>query len=900
MTVTPPSLSLRRKFGVFRSQVRFLSPWSVACCVIIATLWIWAAWTVHSERAGIRNRAYVTAVAQARTYADQIGRSIGQLDYIMLSLQFHWQKNGGRLNLQEQLQAGLVPKATQISLWMFDQHGRLVTTTNLHVKPNQGISSRDYFKAHAASPSKKLAISKVMRSLLLDQDVIILSRRLNAPDGSFAGLMVASVDPAFLVSFVDETNIGVDGFVSIRSDVGDFFATKTKGGVRTKNPKLIGSPVPDGPQGIEYRGAERYFDRKARIVAWKVVLDYPIMALVGFSEAALLEEYVPRTREVLLFAIAISLPLLFIVASGMRRSAMRASKVQYAREMHEAYRIATEHAKEGFYMLRALYGPGGEIVDFLIEDCNERGALVRRLPREALVGKTLSAAFPGIFETHLLGQFRKAMETGYFEDEYHVPQREGEALQWLQRRLVRTSTGLAVTLRDITESKLHQAALVQLANDDAVTALPNRHWLMSYLPTAVENARSKGTLLAVLFVDLDDFKNINDTLGHAVGDQLLGAAAARLKAVIGPEDNIARLGGDEFTIIVEAAQTRDEVVAAAERVIDALRSPFVLGTGQCQYFVHATVGVSLFPEDGANGATLLKHADIAMYAAKESGKGTYRFFDPGMERRLVTRLNRESELKLAIERHELVLHYQPRVKSDTGEITSMEALVRWTHPVLGLIPPNDFIPMAEETGLIVPLGTEVIRMACAQQALWKGQGLAVVPVSVNVSARQIDTGVVSAVLAAALKANALEGSLLEVEVTESATVTEDGMAVTELAAIQKAGIKVYVDDFGTGFSCLAQLKRLDMDGLKVDRAFTSQLLNSPEDAALFQAIVSMAHALGMRVVAEGVETAEQLAALQSLSCEEVQGYFISRPVPAANAAHFLQKRFLFPDVLMES
>jgi predicted signal transduction protein with EAL and GGDEF domain len=381
---------------------------------------------------------------------------------------------------------------------------------------------------------------------------------------------------------------------------------------------------------------------------------------------------------------------------------------------------------------------------------------------------------------------------------------------------------------------------------------------------------------------------------------LLGAAAARLKAVIGPEDNIARLGGDEFTIIVEAAQTRDEVVAAAERVIDALRSPFVLGTGQCQYFVHATVGVSLFPEDGANGATLLKHADIAMYAAKESGKGTYRFFDPGMERRLVTRLNRESELKLAIERHELVLHYQPRVKSDTGEITSMEALVRWTHPVLGLIPPNDFIPMAEETGLIVPLGTEVIRMACAQQALWKEQGLAVVPVSVNVSARQIDTGVVSVVLAEALKANALEGSLLEVEVTESATVTEDGMAVTELAAIQKAGIKVYVDDFGTGFSCLAQLKRLDMDGLKVDRAFTSQLLNSPEDAALFQAIVSMAHALGMRVVGEGVETAEQLAALQSLSCEEVQGYFISRPVPAANAAHFLQKRFLFPEVLLES
>jgi diguanylate cyclase (GGDEF)-like protein len=397
-----------------------------------------------------------------------------------------------------------------------------------------------------------------------------------------------------------------------------------------------------------------------------------------------------------------------------------------------------------------------------------------------------------------------------------------------------------------------------------------------------------------MFVDLDDFKNINDTLGHAAGDELLKAAALRLNAVIRPEDKVARLGGDEFTIIVQAAKTREEVAALAQRVIDTLWQPFVLSGAKRQHLVHASVGVSLFPEDGADGETLLKHADIAMYAAKGAKKGSFRFFEPELERRLVTRLNREAELKLAIQNGELLLHYQPRVRSDSGEITSMEALVRWNHPVQGLMAPNEFIPLAEKTGLIVPLGMEVARMACAQLARWKRQGLPLVPVSINVSAQQLDAGDLGGMLAGALQANRLDARLLQVEITESATVAEDGAAMQQLAAIQQAGIRLYVDDFGTGYSCLSQLKRLDMDGLKIDRAFTSQLNNSANDAALFKAIVSMAHALQMRVVAEGVETAGQLAAVQALACDEVQGYFVSRPLPADAVAKLMQQRFLFP------
>jgi diguanylate cyclase (GGDEF)-like protein len=871
-----------------------MAPWPAVCALLIAGLWFWAASTIHHEQRDLRASAFASTSAQAHTYADQIDRSIGQLDYIMQSLLFHWYKDGGALHLEEQVNAGLVPAAARISISLFDRNGMLLTSTLAEPKSRQGVGDRAYFRAHAASPSKALAISNPMKSIMSERNVMILSRRIDDADGAFAGVLAIGVDPEFLVSFVDATKLGQDDFVSIRNTDGSFVAARSLAGFRVNDPIFRNTAPIRKRAGVTVREAERYTDRKARIVAWNTVQGYPLVAIVGVSEAALQEEYLPRYREIQLIAGIGSLVLALIAAASVRHAALRVWRAHHVREVHDAYRIATENARDGFYMLRPLYGPNREIVDFLIEDCNERGALYRGMAREALLGKTLSAVLPPQFESPMLDACRQAMENGLHEDEIHLPQRGTRGVQWLQRRLVRSSAGLAVTLRDITESRLHQEALEQMANADALTSLPNRHWLASYLPAAVAQAREAGRLLAVMFVDLDDFKNINDTLGHAAGDELLKAAALRLNAVIRPEDRVARLGGDEFTIIVQAARTREEVAAVAERVIETLWQPFVLSSGERQHVVHASVGVSVYPGDGQDGETLLKHADIAMYAAKGAKKGSYRFFEPELERRLVTRLNREAELRLAIQRDELLLHYQPRVRSDSGEITSMEALVRWNHPVQGLMGPNEFIPMAERTGLIVSLGTEVARMACRQLARWKQQGLPLVPVSINVSAQQLDASDFGAILTGALEANGLDARLLQVEITESATVAEDGPAMAQLATIQQAGIRLYVDDFGTGYSCLAQLKRLDMDGLKIDRAFTSQLQSSANDAALFKAIVSMAHALQMRVVAEGVETAGQLAAVQALACEEVQGYFISRPLPADAVAALMQKRFLFP------
>jgi diguanylate cyclase (GGDEF)-like protein len=894
MTSTVHALSIRDQIAFFWRHVPLLAKWPVVSGVLLIGLWLWIGSTLHRETHETRAHAYQAASTQARTYAEQIDRSIAHLDYIMQSLQFQWQENGGRLNLEKQLNAGLVPKAAQISVTLFDRLGMPVTSTHPAIMTKQSVAAAETFRAHLDRPDQDMMIFPPRHSIITGRDVIILSRRLEAPDGTFAGVLMVAIAPDFLASFVDESNLGEGNFVAVRGTDGAFFVSKTRGGIRSRDPIFIGQNDRSDPTATVYRPADQYQDHKSRIVSWNTLAHYPLRVVVGLRDETISADYQSRSRELYLTGFAGTLLLSLLGIAGLRRCIFQARHIQYAREIHEAYRMATENAREGFYMLRPLYGPDRAVTDFLIEDCNERGARYRARPKEALIGKTMSAVLPIISEAYMLTACHQAMETGFFEGEKRFPARGAQAAQWLHIRMVRSSAGLAVTLRDTTEGKAHEETLVQLVNADAVTTLPNRYWLMQHLPVAVEHARTTHTQLAVMFVDLDDFKNINDTLGHAVGDQLLRAAALRLQAVIGPDDTIARLGGDEFTIIVQAAERREDVAMLAERVIDTLKRPFVLGNGDAPHFVHASIGMSLFPQDGSDGETLLKRADIAMYAAKAAKKGTFCFFEAIQEQRLVMRLTREAELKQGIGRGELILHYQPRVRSDTGEITSMEALVRWVHPTLGLLPPSDFIAMAEITGLIVPLGAEVVRLACRQLAHWKRQGLQVVPISVNVSAQQIDTGTVSSMLVSALKENGLETHLLEVEVTESATVTKHGTAVTELAAIQHTGIKLYVDDFGTGYSCLAQLKDLDMDGLKIDRAFTSRLGNSSTDAALFEAIVSMAHALAMRVVAEGVETVEQLAVLRALGCEEVQGYYISRPVAAAEAGLLLEKRFLFP------
>jgi diguanylate cyclase (GGDEF)-like protein len=398
----------------------------------------------------------------------------------------------------------------------------------------------------------------------------------------------------------------------------------------------------------------------------------------------------------------------------------------------------------------------------------------------------------------------------------------------------------------------------------------------------------------LLFVDLDDFKNVNDTLGHAAGDEVLRSVAARLQSVLRPSDSVVRLGGDEFTVILEPIVHDADAARVAVRIEEAMRQPFELSRGTIS--LGASIGISLYPRDGEDAEALLKNSDIAMYRAKAEGKGHHRFFEPGLFESLKARLDTERALAKALEEDQFLLVYQPRVSTGNGELRAMEALVRWLHPERGLVPPSEFIPLAEQTGLIVRLGALVAERACAQIARWRAQRLPLVPISINVSSRQFAEGGMADAIADCLARHGVPPDLLEVEITESSMMGENADVLASLAGIRKLGVKLLVDDFGTGYSSLSQLQRLDMDGLKIDRSFTAELCRTTEGDVFVRAIVSMAHALGMNVVAEGVETTGQLRVLQSLSCNEVQGYLISRPVAAVEVPGLLHKRFLFPSL----
>jgi len=417
-----------------------------------------------------------------------------------------------------------------------------------------------------------------------------------------------------------------------------------------------------------------------------------------------------------------------------------------------------------------------------------------------------------------------------------------------------------------------------LSHYDPLTQLPNRHSFRDQLGRALAQARRQVSRVAVLFLDLDRFKFINDTLGHAVGDQVLRAVAARLQTTIREDDIPARLGGDEFTVIVSGLDDGFAVGPLAQRIVDGFRRSFAVEGNDL--YLTPSLGVSVFPSDGADADALLRCADLAMYRAKEAGGNTFRFYAPAMNARAAQRLEREHGLRRALERREFALHYQCQVDAATGDLTGAEALVRWQHPSLGLLPPAEFIPVAEETGLIVPLGEWVLHTACAQAAAWREAGAALPTIAVNLSARQFRQEGLTESVAAALDAAGLPPEALRLEITESCAMQDADASRAALEELQGLGVQLAVDDFGTGYSSLAHLRRLPFDALKVDRSFVHDLPADRDAAAITEAIVALGHTLGMRVVAEGVETPDQIACLRALGSDEMQGYAFSLPLPA--------------------
>ncbi|RDH81484.1 MAG: response regulator receiver protein [endosymbiont of Galathealinum brachiosum] len=454
-------------------------------------------------------------------------------------------------------------------------------------------------------------------------------------------------------------------------------------------------------------------------------------------------------------------------------------------------------------------------------------------------------------------------------------------------------------IRDVTERKLAEEQIAFLAYHDSLTALPNNRLFKDRLEHAISQAERSNKILAIMFLDLDRFKLINDTMGHSAGDELLKITSQRLIEAVrktdsvainanGNSSSIARFGGDEFTILLDDVENIQAIIRIAERIVENVSQPMMLERQEVH--ISTSIGIAIYPDDGKQADEILKHADSAMYHAKAQGRNNFQFFADSMNQSSVELLALENNLHKAIDNNELCLYYQPQVSVVTGQVVGMEALIRWQHPERGFVSPGVFIPVAEETGLIMQIGEWVFREACSQGVEWLRSGYQLEKISVNLSARQLKDEGLPVLIALILEETGMPADKLCIELTETALILDPEIALARLKKIKELGIALSLDDFGTGYSSLSYLKRFPIDTLKIDQAFIRDVKVDHEDAALVKAIISMAHGLGMDVIAEGVEVQEQLEFLGANACDTIQGYLFSRPLPAKEMEDLLIKR----------
>jgi len=546
------------------------------------------------------------------------------------------------------------------------------------------------------------------------------------------------------------------------------------------------------------------------------------------------------------------------------------------------------------------YEPGREQPD------QDRRGMREASPADECVGKHVSEVLPREIAERMLEQVEVALRIQQVRSVEYELIRFGQA-QHFEARLVATGPSEVLGLvRDISERKRAEDQIRRLAYCDSLTGIPNRQAFLEMLERELQRSKIGNKKFAVLFMDLDAFKRINDTLGHNVGDQLLRQVSDRLRETIRPSDllsrgdsltregsdanqgtNLARLGGDEFTILIPDLERVEHALNVAHRVKDAMRRPFLIEGNEI--FVTASIGISLFPEDGDDCTSLLKYADTAMYHAKNCGKNNAKLYSSSLTMQIMSHVKLEVGLRKALQNDELYLLYQPQLDVRSSEIVGVEALVRWRHAERGIVSPTEFIPLAEETGLIVPIGEWVLRTACSQARTWQKQTRRSVRMAVNLSAKQFKDENLSQIVLSALHDTGLDPRLLELELTEGTLMDDAKATMATLEQLRGIGVYLSIDDFGTGYSSMNYLKRFDVRALKIDRSFINGLPQDSENAAITRAIIAMAHGLKMVVVAEGVETGEQLVLLEEYGCDLVQGFYLGRPAPADTVTGMLQQ-----------
>ncbi|MGD9849383.1 MAG: putative bifunctional diguanylate cyclase/phosphodiesterase [Desulfuromonas sp.] len=563
-----------------------------------------------------------------------------------------------------------------------------------------------------------------------------------------------------------------------------------------------------------------------------------------------------------------------------------------ASERH--YHSLFESIDEGFCVMEVEFDDDGTVSDLRLREINRIFSAQTGLGPDCL-SRSIRELLPEI-DPFWLQTYGAVARTG---EAIRFQRPEQQLGRFFDVYAFRPDNGsrnqVAALYRDITEQKRYEEQLKHLATHDVLTGLANRTLLLDRLEQAIHYAHRSGRLVAALLFDLDRFKVINDSLGHNFGDQLLRAVAGRLQHCVRETDSVARLGGDEFVVILAEVADMKDIALVAGHLLEQLNRPYRVEDREIR--LSASLGISLFPRDSDDSATLLRNADMAMYRAKRLERSSFLFYAPEMNQRLQETMELEEALRQALEQEQFLLHYQPKVNLATGQICGCEALVRWQHAQRGLISPAQFIPLAEETGLIVPLGDWVLRQACAQTCQWRNAGLQPVPVAVNLSARQFRKGDLTQRLQSILQHSGLAAGELELELTESMIMDNPQQAVQIMHELKQLGLSLSLDDFGTGYSSLNYLRRFPVDNLKIDRSFIRDVATDTSGASVVTSIIQIAHNLGLGAVAEGVETRDQLDFLRRCGCDQLQGYLFSKPLAAEDFAAFLREgRSLTPPI----
>lgn len=851
--------------------------------LLLAAVWVLAIHFIDVELTNTHAEAQLSSREQVDTYEAQMVRSLGSIDQTLKVLKYSVELKGASLALSALEEQGLLPSSIVFVTSVIDRSGIIVASNPK--SESISVAQQAYFQFHQDTDNSLAYVSEVLRDGANGEWQLHFTRRYNDAHGDFAGVVRIAVDPAYFTSGYEPSRLGKQGILGLFATNGVFRALRTGETMSWGQSARVGSGDTDG--GI----VSNVWDGVRRYTSVRRMHGWPLSVVVGISESEHMLTFEQKRSRYLwqasIASIVLSLSALLIWVWYQQNGKSR----RVLRHLQQTYTTASEASLDAVFVLHSVTDKDGALLDFVIVAANGRAEKISSLSKSTLEGRMLCSLLPKFRESGIFNSLVKvAMMGGVHEQEWksRLPSLRGKWL-YLQVVGVGLDGDLVAIVRDISERKQSEERILHMARHDELTGLPNRSLIDDSLDVAINAARSQQNSVGIAFIDLDNFKLINDGLGHSAGDELLKVIARRILGCVRRIDTVGRFGSDEF-IIIMADQHHDtnSMSLLLERVHEAVTQPVMLGSHQVK--VSCSIGVARYPQDGLERSSLIVNADAAMYRAKEAGRNNYQFYAPEMNASVEQKLALLEAMRSALAGDQFHLLYQPKVDLKTGLIFGVEALIRWEHPQYGLVSPVRFIPLAEESGLIVEIGEWVLRTACTQNRAWQAAGLTPISVAVNVSPRQFEDKHLVEHVAYALENSGLDAGHLELEVTESSIMRDLARSVATMRQFDAMGIAMSIDDFGTGYSSLSALKSFPISRLKIDQSFVRDLANNPDDQAIAMAVISLGHKLNMKVIAEGVETEQQRDFLRDNECDEMQGYLFSRPVKPEQIDNLLRQQ----------